>query len=304
MKSYLINNFKKVVQFTLLIFILLLVPNKESKALVRDSTEIYITIGKIGHFNPDSTMDTLICVAKSNRKFYPRSIVWGSDTNSLMPNPLKVKETVLSYSSSTISNITPVGNVGKVNADSLLDIVIILRGKLLQPDSTLKDTAIAVVIWGQQGLDTLASIDVMNIARTQDTPFNARHLYHAVDFTDYKVRDMTYNPSVKLRNITLYNTRDPQEPSVVKDEQIKLIVYPNPASNFSQVKIDNIQQGEYIIKIISIEGVVQMSERISVNQERNITKLIDLSNFASGTYFLQIGDNTKVLGKFNISIIH
>ncbi|MHB9143070.1 MAG: T9SS type A sorting domain-containing protein [Paludibacter sp.] len=68
-------------------------------------------------------------------------------------------------------------------------------------------------------------------------------------------------------------------------DKISMVVYPNPANDFIQLK--NIPEGVLNIKIIRLDGAVLMNKQLL---DKN--QAIDISNLASGFYFLKVNNNT------------
>ena len=80
---------------------------------------------------------------------------------------------------------------------------------------------------------------------------------------------------------------------------IGLTIFPNPASNTLNLKLDNVSKlSQPNFKVLNIEGNTMMMDMITNNKTE-----IQIQNLASGLYFLQLYDHYNLLKTSKISII-
>ena len=80
--------------------------------------------------------------------------------------------------------------------------------------------------------------------------------------------------------ILCYNYNDVEE--TVSDSRIN--IYPNPANNVLNVKIDNYESDD-MITIMDVSGRTLISETITNDQMK-----VDLSSLSKGLYIIKVGD--------------
>ena len=73
------------------------------------------------------------------------------------------------------------------------------------------------------------------------------------------------------------------------------MVYPNPATDFIRLKIENYEVENLRYQLYDINGSLLQDNKIEGN-ETNIV----MSNYVSATYFLKVTDNNKVVKTFKI----
>ncbi len=72
--------------------------------------------------------------------------------------------------------------------------------------------------------------------------------------------------------------------------------YPNPVSNYLNIRMKNVTNGEYYISIIDIYGNIVMTEKIKV-QNAFIESKINLESLTNGMYFIDIKNNGLKVSK-------
>jgi hypothetical protein len=70
-------------------------------------------------------------------------------------------------------------------------------------------------------------------------------------------------------------------------EKIKITAYPNPATDYVNVKLDGAERGSYTINVIDVTGKKIASETIQVNQSE-LTSSMSTINWAKGLNFIQV----------------
>ena len=73
--------------------------------------------------------------------------------------------------------------------------------------------------------------------------------------------------------------------SEVEGKEISIIIYPNPTSSVSNIKIENVY-GNIIIRITDVSG--RVLQKIEENVNNGYETQIDLSNYSKGVYFINI----------------
>lgn len=71
----------------------------------------------------------------------------------------------------------------------------------------------------------------------------------------------------------------------VEGKEISIIIYPNPTSSVSNIKIENVY-GNIIIRITDVSG--RVLQKIEENVNNGYETQIDLSNYSKGVYFINI----------------
>ena len=79
-------------------------------------------------------------------------------------------------------------------------------------------------------------------------------------------------------------------------ETISLSAYPNPASDFVAIKINQVKETGATLQIANTIGQIVYSTTIAANQTA-IEMTVDVSQFPAGIYNLQLVGETKVKGQ-------
>ncbi len=298
MRNYLLTI---VLKYGLIPVLIILANSSSLQSQQYDSTMKYSVIMFIGHINNDAVKDTIIGVANYNRRFTPRFIVWGHDeSNTGIPDSLKVPYSNLIYPEWEAFQVKC--SVKNFNADSLNDLIFFMWGKTPQ-DTTLKDTAKAVILFGQSGLDTLSCIDITLINDYLTTPYVGMSLTMGVNFVNPQITDFSYTTTYKL-NKSFDMPEIPHKNIVEEAPDVHIRLYPNPAVYYTNLELNNIKPGDYIFQIINSTGVQLDEFKIQVEKTNTVSNIIDLQKYASGVYYIRITTGTKLLGTFPIIVIH
>jgi len=248
------------------------------------------------HFNEDIFIDTVY--GKWQDDFViPLMVVWGqpSGTQTTIPDSVSGYHTTLSSSSFTIPNIDSLEfdfSFLTFNQDTISDMMILMTG--YQTSGTVTDTVSSrVVIFGQNKLDSLESIDVDVSEILKFEPFVATQLTFAQHFTDEDYRDLTGKSSYVLvgSNVSIDTTiPDPKINTNIKEQLSKFKVYPNPANQFLNIEsIESSAFMPYNIEFLSLTGeVLFRKDAIESKQFK-----LDLSAIYNGTYILIINTESS-----------
>jgi hypothetical protein len=117
----------------------------------------------------------------------------------------------------------------------------------------------------------------------------------------YSVGQVVYTTNTGSNGSVAQGVQQPFEISVVtsveeaKGISLEIVLYPNPATDFIILKIENCEIENLSYQLIDINGNLLLSNKVESN-ETNIA----MSNRVSGTYFLNVTDNKKIIRTFKI----
>lgn len=86
---------------------------------------------------------------------------------------------------------------------------------------------------------------------------------------------------------------DPISVNFSLSNQVEVNLYPNPATG-SKITVNLVGQKFNTLQVINLNG--QQLQSLMVNAT-DVEKIIDISNYASGTYFIRLSDGTKAVTK-------
>lgn len=104
-----------------------------------------------------------------------------------------------------------------------------------------------------------------------------------VSFTSFGVDFQNELYVASAQNGTIYKIIAPDASVEEMDNQNKIKIYPNPASD--EIFVEGINQENLTAEFITLEG------RIILNKKLNSDNSIDISNLKSGIYFVTIKSN-------------
>jgi hypothetical protein len=117
----------------------------------------------------------------------------------------------------------------------------------------------------------------------------------------YTVGQIVYTTNANSNGSVAQGVQQPYEISVVtgieaaNDISLEIIVYPNPATDFIRLKIENYEVQNLRYQLYDINGSLLQDNKI-VGDETDIV----MSNYVSATYFLKVTDNNKLIKTFKI----
>ncbi len=106
------------------------------------------------------------------------------------------------------------------------------------------------------------------------------------DVIYYRLKQVDFNQKFEYSEIRAVN---------IETNSLSLEMYPNPAGNALNLNWTNQDNSPVILKLINTTGSTIYTQNVSGKGLKN--NQIDLSNFASGTYFLQIVSDKDVISK-------
>lgn len=181
--------------------------------------------------------------------------------------------------------------VGKINRDTISDIIFITSGKLRIDSVTTKDTATAIILFGQCGLDTIAEMNLYMIAPNQTFPYKARHLYHDYDFKNCTLRGEPYRTFYELPKIDDVLIPPPPFkhscPGCGEKLNLSCSIYPIPSENNINIVFEGLDPGEYLLDILDLSGKMIMEKKIKVKQDYHQENLT-FKDAVNGTYMMML----------------
>jgi hypothetical protein len=117
----------------------------------------------------------------------------------------------------------------------------------------------------------------------------------------YSVGQVVYTEYTGTNGSVAQGVQQPYEISVVtgieeaSDISMEIVVYPNPATDFIKLKIENYDVQNLRFQLYDLNGSLLQENKI-VGNETNIV----MSNYMSATYFLKVTNNTKLIKSFKI----
>lgn len=283
----------------------------------------------VGHLDFDCIPDTVTGWQEQGRHFLPHAIRWGRprvilrrDTASdrvdtLLPDsaclgsiPLAKRVAVTAISYPAWERLSGSVAFQRMNPDSLNDMLLYLWGTV--GDSAERhDTLRPILIFGQQGLDTLAELDLGAIAPFQASPFFAMELRKGSELVEPAVRDLSGIISYVLAPISLNfadNGHDslteipPLPGDSIPAHPIRVIVYPNPVGSTAQLQVDSLPPGEYTVDVVAVNGLLYLSQSLTVPDGGPAIQTLDLHDLPVGYYVLRIRNATQVFGIYPIIV--
>ena len=283
----------------------------------------------VGHLDFDCIPDTVTGWREPGRQFLPRAIRWGRPRailqrdgasgriDTLFPDSACLGAIPLERRVAVTTIIYPAwerlrGSVAfqHMNPDSLSDMLLYLRGTV--GDSAERhDTLRPILVFGQQGLDTLAELDLGAVAGFQASPFFAMELRKGSELVEPAVRDLSGIVSYVLAPIALnFADRDRDSltelPPLPGDSlpvtPIHLLVYPNPTGTTARLQVDSLPPGEYSVDVVAVNGLVYLSQALTAPESGPATATLDVHELPVGYYVLRISDAARVFGVYPIII--
>lgn len=278
-----------------------------------DSNEYYLRIIEIGHFNDDAVKDTLIGAAGDNLNFKPRFIYWGNDTNSTIPDSLKLEHLEINFPDNWIKTYIA-SNIDYLNNDTILDVGMFIAGRFVDTNivvgDSLRDTVIKVILFGQRGLDTIPYVNVMEIDSFQVSPFVAMQMRYGHELINPMYRELRETISYEFKTIILDLEEETILPPPIVQTNIELELdkyninfYPNPVNDNATLELSGLDIGEYDFKIYDEIASVVFQRPIKINSLSNFSQQFSLKELSSGKYYLFIEGNNRKIGPIQFVIV-
>jgi type IX secretion system substrate protein len=278
-----------------------------------DSNEYYLRIIEIGHFNDDAVKDTLVGAAGDNLNFKPRFIYWGNDTNSTIPDSLKLEHLEINFPDNWIKTYIA-SNIDYLNNDTILDVGMFIAGRFVDTNivvgDSLRDTVIKVILFGQRGLDTIPYVNVMEIDSFQVSPFVAMQMRYGHELINPMYRELRETISYEFKTIILDLEEETILPPPIVQTNIELELdkyninfYPNPVNDNATLELSGLDIGEYDFKIYDEIASVVFQRPIKINSLSNFSQQFSLKELSSGKYYLFIEGNNRKIGPIQFVIV-
>jgi hypothetical protein len=233
----------------------------------------------VGHFNTDTIADTLYGERSGARTFLPRAIHWGSGGSTV---------TRTAFVLPSWSDLSGSCAVSDINSDSTLDVIFYLRG-----DSAGLPVSRSLVVAGGGLLDQQTSVDISALASSQSSPFVTRDLVKGHEFTDEAMRDLLGRNSYLL-SVSFGSPLPSVLTGVQEQAPWKMMLYPNPSGRMVTLQGSGLVPGEYLLHILSLQGVSLYEQLLTVGMTGEYTSALDLHSLTSGTYIVRLsGLNTN-----------
>jgi hypothetical protein len=263
----------------------------------------------IGYFNFDCSPDTIIATANDPQGLStPLHIAWGEVDEGGPPGPCSPDSldhvpsfVTTPFQFPTWNTVSVAVAVQRLSSDTLDDIILFMWGTV-GDSSTLRDTSRVVVIFGQNGLDTVPIINVATMTSPQLEPIIALELREGYEFTNAEYRD----PSL-YKSYILQPVNPPAPPPEEKPDHTTEVpsasdirVYPNPTPYATQVEIKQLPPGDYHVEVIAVNGKVQLQQSLTLTESGDILRTLNLGELPSGYYILRVYSARNVVGSYPI----
>ncbi len=117
----------------------------------------------------------------------------------------------------------------------------------------------------------------------------------------YTVGQIVYTTKANSNGSVAEGVQQPYEISVVEsvekalDTSSEIMVYPNPATDFIKLKIENYDVKNFRYQLYDNNGSLLQDNKVEGNQTN-----ISVQNLKPSTYFLKVSDNNKMVKIFKI----
>ena len=287
------------------------------------------TILFVGNLNFDCFPDTVTAASGGTipSRRLPTSIHWGAPRRIVTYDPATGRRdtTIADSSCAEIPSLAHHVSVttihypawdqlsgavafNRMNDDSLDDMTLFIRGTV--GDSLHRaDTLRALLVFAQEGLDTLPVLDVAPIDGFQVAPFFAMELRKGSELVEPDVRDMSGVTSYVIQPVALDLGEHHQDTvgqgspgDSIPAQPIRLRVYPNPTGGAAQVEVDSIPPGDYDVDVVAVNGHVYLHQEVSVTVAGALFQTLDLHALPVGFYVVRISDGGALFGIYPIII--
>lgn len=117
----------------------------------------------------------------------------------------------------------------------------------------------------------------------------------------YTIGQVVYTTNTGTNGSAAQGVQQPYEISAVtgiekaKDISLEIVVYPNPATDYVKLKVENYESENLSYQLYNINGTLLENKKI----ESNETSIV-MRNLIQGTYFLKVTDKQKEIKTFKI----
>lgn len=271
-----------------------------------------------GSLNADCYADTVLGYPDLKFNYLPYQIRWGrpgraEDSSTAarclggIPLERRVPVTFIQYPEWTSFS----GSVTfqPVNQDSLDDITLFVWGSV-GDGAARRDTIRPLVIFAQPGLDTLAVLDLRDIAPFQTSPFFAMDLRLASELVQPSIRDISGKTSYELEPVLLH-TEPPSDslflPPTASNQSSGITsgirAYPNPAAVATQVSVIAIPAGRYLVEIVSANGEVHLQRQVTVAASGELSQTIGVEGIPNGYYLVRLRREKTIIATYPIIVM-
>ncbi len=241
-------------------------------------------ISYIADFNEDTYLDTLVSMTY-NHSNYPYYILW-ANPNYL--SSIKYK-TIIDYPE--YYQFTVNTNCVDMNSDSTSDLIFSVRFKVKVDSATFLDSAYNVIVFGQQSIAESDTLKINSVENISFTPYTAMNL-NLLLFNKAK-RDLSDIWSYYV-NKTSISMPAPKITSSNSELNPEILIFPNPAENNTNLQISNLTKGDYKIRLLNYYGTT-IEELPCKSEGGSVNMMLNLNNYASGSYFIILYKGTTVL---------
>ncbi|MBK8567950.1 MAG: T9SS type A sorting domain-containing protein [Saprospiraceae bacterium] len=97
-----------------------------------------------------------------------------------------------------------------------------------------------------------------------------------------------------LRPATNLNGGGNTNRSAVNASSSKAMVYPNPAADFLNISLENMEESEVLLSVVNTNGQTLMVSDMGIQSAGSQTLQLELNGIPTGTYFLRIQSGKDV----------
>jgi hypothetical protein len=270
-----------------------------------------------GHLNNDCVADTIKGRSAGLHEYVPETIVWGKPVpNQDCPDAVQGGHAPGTFFVPMTKFLFPGWNELHVSVsllkynrnDNLDDLLLYVWGQYRDAQGQWRDTARALVVFGQNDLDLQPALSVQHItAGFQSSPFFAMDVRVGRELVEPQERDVTGGISYELLPADVQIVPDkpaPPHPIATPDSVVTTVsVSPNPADLFAKLQAEPLEPGEYDISILAVNGSVYHTQTVQIGQGKSLEHELDLSSLPSGYYVVRLHTSNHYIGSYSIVIV-
>jgi hypothetical protein len=263
----------------------------------------------VTRLNTDCIPDTLVGRMDSQFQYVPTKIYWGGwDTLHAPLCPPDIYHHRPRYQATTLEfpswpHFSASCAVERLNSDTLSDVVFYLWGYFVDTTGAVRDTGRAIALFGQGGLDTLATVNISSVTGFQSFPYFAIELHPGGELAEPAVRDPSGVTSYAVSRLAISIPGNPPKPeSAAVEDQGTVELYPNPAATSTQMEGHMVPPGDYAVEVISVNGSLERAQDVRVAETGDLFRVIDLRDLPSGYYLVRLSRHGKLFGTYPIIV--